>query len=69
LVTPGTLLVAELGPFNPKGFEVRGRLPISLEKMLRMHVTQQTVGISDEAIDETMYNSILFGKTCSNKFS
>ncbi len=46
-VTPWAALVTELEPFCPKG-EGRGRPPIGLERMLRMYIVQQCVGLSDE---------------------
>lgn len=55
-VTPWAALVAELEPFYPKG-EGRGRPPIGLERMLRMYVAQQCFGLSDEGIEDTVYDS------------
>ena len=55
-VTPWAALVAELEPFYPKG-EERGRPPIGLKRMLRMYVAQQCFGLSDEGIENTVYDS------------
>jgi IS5 family transposase len=55
-VTPWSALVAELEPFYPKG-EGRGRPPIGLERMLRMYVAQQCFGLSDEGIEDAIYDS------------
>jgi len=55
-VTPWSVMVAELEPFYPKG-EGRGRPPIGLERMLRMYVAQQCFGLSDEGIEDGIYDS------------
>jgi IS5 family transposase len=55
-VTPWSAMVAELEPFYPKG-EGRGRRPIGLERMLRMYVAQQCFGLSDEGIEDAVYDS------------
>ncbi|AYH45088.1 IS5 family transposase [Azoarcus sp. DN11] len=55
-VTPWSALVAELEPHYPKG-EGRGRPPIGLERMLRMYVAQQCFGLSDEGIEDAVYDS------------
>jgi IS5 family transposase len=55
-VTPWAALLAVIEPFYPKG-EGRGRPPIGLEKMLRMYIAQQCFGLSDEAIEDALYDS------------
>lgn len=55
-VTPWAALLAAIEPFYPKG-EGRGRPPIGLEKMLRMYIAQQCFGLSDEAIEDALYDS------------
>lgn len=55
-VTPWSELVAALEAFYPKG-EGRGRPPIGLERMLRMYVAQQCFGLSDEGIEDALYDS------------
>lgn len=55
-VTPWAALVAEIAPFYPKG-EGRGRPPLGLERMLRMYVAQQCFGLSDEGIEDAIYDS------------
>lgn len=55
-VTPWEGLLAAIEPFYPKG-EGRGRPPIGLEKMLRMYIAQQCFGLSDEAIEDALYDS------------
>lgn len=55
-VTPWSAMLAELEPFYPKG-EGRGRPPIGLERMLRMYVAQQCFGLSDEGIEDAVYDS------------
>ncbi|NMG46460.1 IS5 family transposase [Aromatoleum toluvorans] len=55
-VTPWSALAAELEPHYPRG-EGRGRPPIGLERMLRMYVAQQCFGLSDEGIEDAVYDS------------
>jgi IS5 family transposase len=55
-VTPWSALVGEIQPFYPKG-EGRGRPPIGLERMLRMYIAQQCFGLSDEGIEDAIYDS------------
>lgn len=53
--TPWPALVAAIEPFYPKG--KRGRPPIGLERMLRMYIAQQCFGLSDEGIEDALYDS------------
>lgn len=55
-VTPWAALAAELEPFYPKG-QGRGRPPVGLERMLRMYIAQQCFGLSDEGIEDAIYDS------------
>ena len=55
-VTPWAALEAQIVPFYPKG-EGRGRRPIGLSRMLRMYVAQQCFGLSDEGIEDALYDS------------
>lgn len=55
-VTPWAALIAEVEPFYPKG-EGRGRPPVGLERMLRMYIAQQCFGLSDEGIEDAIYDS------------
>ena len=55
-VTPWLALVAEIEPFYPKG-EGRGRPPIGVHRMLRMYIAQQRFGLSDEGIEDAIYDS------------
>lgn len=55
-VTPWSALEAEIEPFYPKG-DGRGRPPIGLRRMLRMYVAQQCFGLSDEGIEDAIYDS------------
>lgn len=55
-VTPWAAPVAELEPFYPKGKGL-GRPPVGLERMLRMYVAQQCFSLSDEGIEDAVYNS------------
>lgn len=55
-VTPWSALAAEVEPYYPKG-EGRGRPPIGLERMLRMYIAQQCFGLSDEGIEDAIYDS------------
>ncbi len=42
-------------PFYPKG--TRGRPPVGLERMLRLYVAQQCFGLSDEGVEDAIYDS------------
>jgi IS5 family transposase len=53
---PWSTLIAELEAFYPKGGK-RGRPPIGLERMLRMTIAQQCFGLSDEGIEDAIYDS------------
>jgi len=55
-VTPWPALVTEIEPFYPKSGR-RGRPPIGLARMLRMYVAQQCFGLSDEGIEDAIYDS------------
>lgn len=55
-VTPWQALAAELAPFYPTG-KGPGRPPIGLERMLRMYIAQQCFGLSDEGIEDAVYDS------------
>ncbi|BDT58106.1 IS5 family transposase [Massilia varians] len=55
-VTPWPALVAALLPYYPKG-DGRGRPPVGLERMLRMYIAQQCFGLSDEGIEDAIYDS------------
>jgi IS5 family transposase len=39
----------------PKG-DGRGRPPIGLERMLRMYIAQQCLGLSDKGIEDAVYD-------------
>jgi len=54
--TPWSALVVQLEPFYPKGGG-RGRPAVGLERMLRMYVVQQCLGLSDEGIEDAVYDS------------
>ncbi len=55
-MTPWAELVAAIESFYPKNAGP-GRPPIGLPRMLRMHVAQQWFGLSDEGIEDAMYDS------------
>jgi len=55
-LTPWSGLVAEIEPFYPKG-EGRGRPPMGVERMLRMYIAQHCFGLSDEGIEDAIYDS------------
>ena len=54
--TPWPALVAALLPYYPKG-DGRGRPPMGLKRMLRMYIAQQCFGLSDEGIEDAIYDS------------
>jgi len=53
---PWSRLVAAVQPYYPKG--QRGRPPIGLERMLRIYFLQQWYGLSDEALEDALYDSM-----------
>jgi len=55
-VTPWSALIAVIEPVYPKG-DGRGRPPIGVGRMLRMYVVQQCFGLSDEGIEDAIYDS------------
>ena len=55
-VTPWGALVSALESHYPKS-DKRGRPPIGLERMLRMYVVQQCFGLSDEGMEDAIYDS------------
>ena len=55
-ITPWSDLLSALVPYYPKG-QGRGRPPIGLERKLRMYIVQQTLGLSDEGIEDALYDS------------
>lgn len=55
-VTPWASLIATITPHYPAN-DGRGRPTIGLERMLRMYVAQQCFGLSDEGIEEALYDS------------
>jgi IS5 family transposase len=55
-ITPWAALEAELEGYYPQGGG-RGRPPIGLGRMLRMYVAQQCFGLSDEGMEDAIYDS------------
>lgn len=55
-VVPWQRLLAAIEPHYPKGR--RGRPPIGLERMLRIYFLQQWYGLSDEALEDALYDSM-----------
>jgi IS5 family transposase len=55
-VVPWPRLLAAIEPYYPKG--ERGRPPIGLERMLRIYFLQPWYGLSDEALQDALYDSI-----------
>ena len=57
-VVPWAALLAALAPYYYPGAEGRpGHPPIGLERMLRMYVLQQWFGLSDEGLEDAIYDS------------
>ena len=54
--TPWAKLHAAIEPFYPK-VSGAGRPPLGLARMLRMYVAQQCFGLSDEGIEDAIYDS------------
>lgn len=55
-VTPWPQLCQLIEPFYPKA-EGAGRPPVGVSRMLRMYVAQQCFGLSDEGIEDAIYDS------------
>ena len=55
-IIPWAELSAVIEPFYPKG-EGAGRLPIGIERMLRIHFLQHWFNLSDPAVEEALYDS------------
>ena len=55
-VTPWAALAQTVAPFYPSSGG-RGRPPIGLSRMLRMYVAQQCFGLSDEGVEDALYDS------------
>ncbi len=55
VLTPWRDLLSVIEPVYPKGR--RGRPPIRLEVMLRMYLAQQCLGLSDEGMEDALYDS------------
>ena len=55
VVVPWMRLIERLAPLYPKG--ERGRPPIPLERMLRIYFMQQWYGLSDEGVEDALYDS------------
>ncbi|WP_128841906.1 IS5 family transposase [Burkholderia catarinensis] len=55
-VVPWQRLLSAIEPYYPKG--ERGRPPIGLERMLRIYFLQQWYGLSDEGLEDALYDSI-----------
>jgi IS5 family transposase len=55
-VVPWQRLLSAIEPHYPKG--ARGRPPIGLERMLRIYFLQQWYGLSDEGLEDALYDSL-----------
>jgi IS5 family transposase len=55
-VAPWQRLLPAIGPYYPKG--ERGRPLVGLERMLRMYFLKQWYGLSDEGLEDALYDSI-----------
>lgn len=55
-IVPWQRLLSAIEPHYPKG--TRGRPPIGLERMLRIYFLQQWYGLSDEGLEDALYDSI-----------
>src|SRR5687767_9443838 len=53
-VVPWGRLVALIEPFYPAGR--RGRRPVGIERMLRIYFLQQWYGLSDEGVEDAIYD-------------
>ena len=55
-IIPWAELSAAIEPFYPQG-EGRGRPPIGVERLLRIHFLQHGFNLSDPAVEEALYDS------------
>ena len=55
-VVPWARLLALIEPHYPRSGRV-GRPPVGLERMLRMYFLQQWFALSDEALEDALYDS------------
>jgi len=55
-LVPWSRLLTAIEPHYPKGR--RGRPPIGLERMLQIHFLQQWYSLSDEGLEDALYDSI-----------
>ncbi|TDY16799.1 IS4 family transposase [Paraburkholderia sp. BL6665CI2N2] len=55
-VVPWPRLLSAIEPYYPKG--ERGRPPVGLERMLRIYFLQQWYGLSDEGLEDALYDSM-----------
>jgi hypothetical protein len=55
-LTPWAALELSIAPFYPR-FGNSGRPPIGLVRMLRMYVAQQCFGLSDDGMEDALYDS------------
>lgn len=61
-VVPWAELCAVIAPYYPTG--ENGRPPTGLERMLRIHFTQQWYGLSDPGMEEALYDSESIRRFC-----
>ena len=54
-IIPRDAWVSYIVPYYPKG--ERGRPPMGIEKMLRMYLLQCWLSLSDEGLEDAMYDS------------
>ena len=57
-LVPWSELQSLIEPYYPKG--KRGRPPVGLERMLRLYFLQQWFSLSDEAVEDALYDMALF---------
>lgn len=55
-LVPWSRLLTAIEPYHPK--RTRGRPPIGLERMLRIYFLQQWYSLSDEGLEDALYDSI-----------
>lgn len=54
-IVPWARLVEEIKPYYPRG--ERGRPPVGIERMLRIYFLQQWYALSDEGLEDAIYDS------------
>ena len=64
-VVPWSKLCALIEPHYPKAGN--GRPPVGVERMLRIYFLQQWFNLSDPAVEEALYDSVVMREVCGHR--